>query len=145
MNERSEYIKSIAVEVGEILGYEYWIVPHKGLNGYVVFKERPVKEVGYCGILTYVPVHGGITYADDGVYGFDVGHCDSDEFPIHDREWVKGEIEKMILGIQRAAEVEAKYLRCTTNKGKAKHADYVMDGSTDFNLGVAINLLTGTL
>jgi hypothetical protein len=63
-------------------GVQYSIVRHERLNhycGYCRFIERPVREVGYKGILTYVPVHGGITYAnedEDGmVYGFDCAHA----------------------------------------------------------------------
>ena len=146
------------IETGTIDGFEYWIAKfpsdYKGelLNGYVVFPKRPVRELSYDGILTYVPVHGGITYAreyDGGmVYGFDTGHCDSHEFPINDKEWIKGQIKTMSLGILKASEVERNYLRCTTNQGKAKQAQAVQDvGAPEHrqNFGVNINLLSGKL
>lgn len=146
------------VEVGTIDGFEYWIAKspsdYKGesLNGYVVLPKRLVRERGYGGILTYVPVHGGITYAreyDGGiVYGFDTGHCDSHKFPINDKEWIKGQIAVMIKGILEAKRVELNYLRCTTNQGKAKHAQAVQDvGLLEHrdNFGVNINLLSGKL
>lgn len=48
--------------------------------GYVRFPKRPVQAEGHKGLLTYVPVHGGITWAEDSpdgsmVYGFDCGHA----------------------------------------------------------------------
>lgn len=61
----------------------------KAWCGYVRFPVRPVKETRYGGILQYVPVHGGITYAEDSpdgsmVYGFDCGHA-------QDRRWLSSE------------------------------------------------------
>lgn len=52
--------------------------------GYARFAVKPVKEKAHGGILTYVPVHGGISWAKpspDGswVYGFDCGHIDDRE------------------------------------------------------------------
>ncbi len=35
--------------------------------GYCTFPNRPVREQGYRGFMTYVPVHGGITYAEQEV------------------------------------------------------------------------------
>ena len=151
----SEHLKNEAVAVGEIDGYEYWIANcpvSRGFNGYVVFPKRPVRETDYLGILTYVPVHGGITYAEpynEGmVYGFDTAHCDSDKFPIADREWIRQQIEIMIAGILKAQEVEAKYLKALTNKTKAKYAQQVLDITTEphySNFGMNINLLAGRL
>lgn len=142
-----------AIHSGMIDGHDYFIVPgpYEGLNGYVVFKKRPVREQGYDGILAYVPVHGGITYAsEDGgemVYGFDTAHSDSDKFPRNNKEWIRGQCEIMLKGILRATEVEHKYLACLTNKGKAKHAQYVRDvaPNTDLGFGAMINLLSGQL
>ena len=102
-------MKEKAIETGEIDGHEYWIIPapsEGSLNGYVVFKKRPTIETGYDGILTYVPVHGGITFAceqKDGtmVYGFDTLHFDSHEKPRTDKNWVKGQIKVMLAGIKK--------------------------------------------
>jgi len=143
-----------AVHSGEIDGIPFWVIeaPVEGaLNGYVKFPKRPVVEDGYDGILTYVPVHGGITYAaedEDGgmVYGFDSLHCDSAQFPRTDPSWVEGECRKMIVGIRKAAEVEKKYLRCVSIGGKAKHADAVRSCCGDpppFNFGELINIMSG--
>ena len=142
-----------AVEIGELEGYEYWIAHcpvSKGFNGYVVFPRRPVREETYYGILTYVPVHGGITYAreykDGIVYGFDTAHDDSDSFPITDKGWIREQIKLMIAGIQKARQVEAKYLKALTNKTRAKYAQQVIDtggNSTYRNFGILMNLLSG--
>lgn len=51
-------------------------------------------------------------------------------------------------GIDRAAEVERNYLRCTSSRGKAKHAQAVWDtsdGEQDFNFGITLNLMSGRL
>jgi len=149
----SQHIKDKAIEKGIVDGHEYWIVPgpSEGKNGYIVFKKRPVREYGYNGILSYVPVHGGITYADESnigmVYGFDTAHHNSHEFPRDDNHWIKGQIEIMLKGIKRAAEVENKYLRCVSNKGKAKHCQYVADAAPDqeMGFGAMINMLSGEL
>ena len=79
-----EYPESKALETWKHDDLVFSIVQHSTLNhycGYVRFPKKPVREMGYNGILTYVPVHGGITFADSGkdgsmVYGFDCGHCD---------------------------------------------------------------------
>ena len=151
---RNKFIKDKALHKGKILGYEYWIVKapiEDGLNGYVVFPKIPTIEKGYCGILSYVPVHGGITYATEDdmgmVYGFDTLHCDSNEYPRTDKKWIKKQIKIMIRGILKAREVERNYLRCTTNRGKGKWAQRVCDinPNNSFNFGQAINLLSGKL
>ncbi len=152
---RNELIKGLAVEKGEIKGLEYFIVPHphepKTLNGYVNFPKRPVREEGYDGIITYIPVHGGITYAEEDkkgiLYGFDTVHCDSDKKPRNDPKWIKKQIQVMIKAILLAKEVELKYLRCVTSKGKAKYADMLLDIQRDEwqNMGVMLNVLGGKL
>jgi len=84
VSNRSEYPECKAIVIWEKDGLVFSIVKHSTLGhycGYVRFPKRPVKEKEYGGILTYVPVHGGITYAkesEDGsiVYGFDCAHCD---------------------------------------------------------------------
>lgn len=145
-----------AVQVGEYEGIATCVLkaPYEGLNGYAYFPSRPVREEGYDGIVAYVPVHGGITFArptkDGGIiYGFDTGHCDSDKFPRYEPEWIMGQIAAMISGLKRAAEVEQKYLKAMTNKGKAKHISYVYDTEPDkaggYSFGIMLNLLGGKL
>ena len=148
----NQYIKKQAVQIGFIEGYEYWIVKapmEDAFNGYVVFPKRPVREMGYGGILTYVPVHGGITYAKEDklgmVYGFDTLHYYSEKCPRKDRAWIRKQCRIMLQGILKAKEVEAKYLKCLTNKGKAKYAQQVLDinPNEEMNFGTCLNLLSG--
>jgi hypothetical protein len=85
------------------------------LCGYATFPKRPVKQIGYGGILGDVDVHGGITYAEPVdendpsgayVYGFDTAHgWETDEH--RTKEYIHVQIEKMIEGIQKAAKEEA--------------------------------------
>jgi len=146
--------ESSAIESGEIDGFKYWIVDYKGsLNGYVAFPKRPTVETGYGGILTYVPVHGGITFSRNNkfgmVYGFDTKHSDSDQFPISDKKWIKEQCKVMIEGILVAKKVEKKYLLAKTNEEKAKYCDMVLavdkEGKNRNNFGININLLGGKL
>ena len=148
---KKDYIKNSAIESGEILGHEYFILhnPNSRLNfnGYVRYKKRPVVEGS--GILTYVPVHGGITYVDENegvvTYGFDTGHCDSHEFPTSNPAWIKEQIEIMIRGIEIARMVEKRYLLAKTQKTKARYAQMVFDSSpgnnNSPNLMTMINIL----
>lgn len=156
---KSDRLEEKCVFSGEIAGHQAYIVPSPGyfgesLNGYAVFSERPVKERGYEGILTYVPVHGGITYArmHDGlgiVYGFDTCHHGSRQFPISDQDWIKGQIELMVRGIKLAAELEDEYLLAAgDNEKRAEICQNILDlseGEVSFNFGLAINILSGEL
>ena len=142
------------VDRGFIDGYEYFVMlapTEYAYNGYVVFPKKPVKENDYNGILAYVPVHGGITLCEhtkEGViYGFDTVHYNSHEFPRTNLDWIKSEIKVMIDGILTAKEVELKYLKCTSNKGRAKYCQMVQDikPEAEYSFGVMINLLSGQL
>lgn len=123
----------------------------EGYNGYVIFPKRPVRESNYSGILTFVPVWGGITYAQQHpegmVYGFDTGHIGQENLPVRDLKWIKKQIEIMARGILKAAEVEKHYLRCISTRGKAKWAQKVLDICPDqsWNLGVGLVLLGGDM
>ena len=132
--------------------------------GYVRFPKRPVREQGYEGILDYVPVHGGITYAEedeDGsmVYGFDCAHAGDREGEenwrlVSDPEWVKAEAERMALGIEVAAKYEERYLLAGANEDKAAvideyHAELEAAGvdrrPAYQSMGMMLNLLSGQL
>lgn len=127
--------------------------------GYCTFPKRFAVEGGYDGILTYVPVHGGITYADESddsmTYGFDCGHCDDENNPqLRDIEWLKGECERMASAIKIAAEYEPEYLLAKTNKEKARileeyHKKTETELGAEFdikdNFGTMIRLLCGEL
>lgn len=145
------------VEMGEMEGLKYEIInnPYGGCNGYITFPSRPAKEEGYRGILTYVPVHGGITFASkdkDGggfTYGFDTAHHYSKDVPADDPEWIRGQIDIMRRGILLAAEVEDEYLLAEGNDEKrAEICQRVVDVCPDQmldNFGISINLLFGRL
>jgi hypothetical protein len=143
-----------ATESGpDIEGLEWFIIPgpFEGLNGYVVFPKRLTIETGYNGLLEYIPVHGGITFAheyEDGmVYGFDTAHCDSEEKPRDNVEWIKGQIAIMTKGVKLAAELEPKYLLARTNEEKQPICQQIIELNPDDwkNFGVMINLLSGEL
>jgi hypothetical protein len=128
--------------------------------GYVRFPARPLKEPGYHGIASYVPVHGGITFAEqdpDGsmVYGFDCAHADDDENPVRrDMGWLMAECERMAEGIIEAAKVEDFYLLAEGDNDKRAaildgyHAALASKGiafDLSDNFGSMINALFGRL
>lgn len=129
------------------------------LCGYALFPQRPVQQQSYNGILTYVPVHGGITYAqmhpEGMIYGFDCNHADD----MDKGEWssvdnVLAESKRMHQGIQLAANYESRYLAAD---GDSSARALVLDEYhkkchelglhfvlTD-NFGAMINVLSGQL
>lgn len=153
----NEKIANGAVWKGKIKGHNAFVFKGPlydktdvGYNGYVRYKKRPVIEPSYMGILDYVPVWGGITYADEDengiIYGFDTGHINQEKLPVRDVEWIKKQIGIMVSGIDRAKKVEKKYLKCLTNKGKLKHIQFVAGKDTklqDLGFGAWLNFLSG--
>jgi hypothetical protein len=163
-------IKREAVEVFELDGVECWIVknymwdvfddmskngllkhnPEVGYNGYACFKTKPVIEPGNRGILSYVPVHGGITYVchDEvgSVYGFDTAHHNSGDYPNRDPEWIKNQILLMVLAIKMAATIEPAYLDADgDNEKRAALVQPLLELSDGPNMNVMLNLLAGEL
>jgi len=137
---------------GEVPESSKKFLPKGGYNGYVLFRKRPTIEEGYRGILTYVPVHGGITYANsqDGgmMYGFDTSHHDSDSYPTRNRQWIRHQIVVMTKGILMAKKYERSYLKTRSNKQRAVVAQRVVNVGKpkhQFNMGIALNLLGGRL
>lgn len=132
-----------AVEAWEKDGIKFYIL--KGLwerhNGYCEFPERPTIEQGDGGILAYVPVHGGITYASEGehgemVYGFDCGHAGDDERPeLLAFGWLRAECEKMAACIKAAVPFEERYLLARTDDAKIAIVDEYAEqvGGLDFD------------
>jgi hypothetical protein len=127
-----EYPESQAVKVWSDGEVTYSIVQHPRYGhycGYCRFLKRPLKEEGYSGIATYVPVHGGITYAEESkdgsmVYGFDCGHSgDAGKPELLDLDWLSGECVAMATGIKEAAKVEDDYLLAETSERKADILD----------------------
>lgn len=150
---------STLIEQGELdEGYRYFIVKNPcadsglaGYNGYILFPKRLTVESGYNGILSYVPVHGGITFTEDFdegvVYGFDTAHYNSAQFPRTDINWIKEQIAIMLRGIQKAAAVEKRYLVAKNQKTRAKYAQMVADVApeTEMGFGALINCISGQL
>lgn len=125
--------------------------------GYVRFETRPVKIQGYSGILTYVPVHGGITYCDEDeagvVYGFDCGHAGDQERPeLKDMEWLGTECFKMGRAIQVAAGFEDRY-EASEDEARAlviqEYHEELLKQGIEFelmdNFGAMINVMFGKL
>jgi len=174
---KNAWLDEMADFKGKLAGQRYWIVKARpwaqkesssdpkvqsildklesevGYNGYLEFKKRPVRERGYNGIVAYVPVWGGITYAsesEDGaiVYGFDTCHIEQEGLPIRDPKWIKKQLRQMRDGLLRAKKVETKYLKAVSQKGKAKHAAFVFGEEKPLKgLGFSamINLMSGKL
>jgi len=123
--------------------------------GYVRFPAKPVKEDSYHGILSYVPVHGGITYArlDNGgmEYGFDCAHSgDEDDSNTRNIDWLKNQCQKLADGIMLAAKYEDRYLLASGDN--EKRADIIDEfteklGGLDMrnNFGAMLNVLSGQL
>lgn len=128
-------------------------------NGYCRFMAKPVLTAGYDGILNYVPVHGGITYAKfvKGVatYGFDTSHAGDEENPqVRNLEWIEFQAWLMAKSIRLAALFEGDYLRSKCKYHRALVIDryhrkiakltqqpFVIQN----NFGAMINLLCGKL
>jgi len=128
--------------------------------GYARLPKRPVTEDGYHGILTYVPVHGGITYShtdDDGstVYGFDCAHLDDEHDPqLRDVEWLFAECERMARAVLIAGEFEPRYLAETDTDKRAAVLDEFIAACAEragtepgapHNFGTMLNMLFGKL
>lgn len=129
-------------------------------NGYCAFDKRPVKTESYHGILTYVPVHGGITFAqtqDDGsiVYGFDCAHAGDENSPyVNDLSWMRAEVERMVDGVLAAADFESQFENALDNEAVAAVLDayhwhlkneYGIDFDLRDNFGALIGALFGSL
>ena len=147
--------QQVKIEIKEVV----FSSKHRHYCGYVTFPSRFLTERGYDGFLTYVPVHGGITYAeqeDDGpmTYGFDCAHLGDDEDPkVRDMDWLTAECKRMAVGLIMAAEYEKRYLLAVTGEEKAAVIDEYHDALKPFgmvfnvtdNFGSMINLLFGRL
>ncbi len=123
-------LEDLAAERWEKDGLEFFLYEHHShWCGYVRFPKRPLIERGYHGIAAYVPVHGGLTFAqaENGAmtYGFDCNHLDDERRPeLRDRAWLRAECERMGRAISVAANFEPQYLLAATDEQKAA----VLDG-----------------
>ncbi len=124
-----------------------------GFNGYITYPKRPLKEPRYNGIATYIPVHGGLTYAEENkdgsfTYGFDTSHYDSKEYPNKDIKWIKSQIEIIRKGIELCKKLENKYLLAEgNNKKRAIICQKVLEinKKMERSFGVNIKLICGEL
>lgn len=121
------------------------------LCGYVQMPTaKPFQEPSYYGFLTYVPVHGGITYAEAPVYGFDCAHVDdTSDYWTLDR--VEQETNKLVDYLCLAADGwEQAYLAAQTDEQRAEVVDEyhqrcgLQDGfDIRDNFGAMLNVITG--
>ena len=144
-------------------GIEMPYLPKWWHCGYVRFPARFLEEPSNNGIVIYVPVHGGVTYAEEDeddhsmVYGFDCNHSGDNEedAPGKDVEWVARECEKMAEAIVLAATYEPRYLATEDSQARAVLLDeYHEELRRRFcdnevglggSFGASINLLFGEL
>lgn len=142
----------------EILPSAEW-QPVEMFTGYCRFASKPVLEDHYRGMLTYVPVHGGITYAchQAGVstYGYDTNHSGDEGNPIlRNTEWLEHQAWVMATGIRVASRYEPEYLRVAAPTCRAAlvdryHREMAKRVGAEFlmfnNLGAMLNVLSGRL
>lgn len=156
-----QYPENQAIVTWKANDLTFSITSCRGMHycGYVRFPERPVQELSYFGILTYVPVHGGITYAEmsddkNMVYGFDCGHVNDESNPnLKNIEWLKTECELMAEAIKIAAKYEDEYLQTSDKERADVLQKYYDETESKFgrgfnptaNFGVMMNLLGGSL
>lgn len=158
MTTYPQYPESEAVKVWTIEDMTFSIVkqPFGHYCGYVRFPERFVEENDYHGILTYVPVHGGITFArmfgNDMVYGFDCAHADDENDPdLRNIDWLTDECERMAWAIIVAYYYEGVYLEAQSGEERAAVLDLYHDEMRgkgvffhlDDNFGAMIETLFG--
>ena len=98
--------------------------------GYVKFDKPPLpKTLGYNGIVTYIPVHGGVTYYDarkggSVVYGFDGAHYkDKDNRDLLSEEWWETQCVHLAKGLKIASEYEYYFNSALDSKEKANIID----------------------
>ena len=136
-------------------------VVHTSMGHYCGYCRLPrlVAESGYDGLLCYVPVHGGITYAAESengqmVYGFDCGHFgDETNLWWHDPQAILDEARKMNTAIWIATVFEPFYLLPLGNRWKARVIDayhwacrwFGADFDLQDNFGSMLALLVGDL
>jgi hypothetical protein len=130
MKENKYYPDDWAQETWDVDEMRFYLVNHELGHwcGYVRFTERFLLEDGYDGIVSEVPVHGGITYAEQDdrgmVYGFDCAHYGDDEDPrVRDLAWLRAECEWMGRAILVAKDFEIDYLKANGYEERSKVAE----------------------
>jgi len=128
------------------------------LNGYVAFPKRaaPKLPAGTRDILSFIPVHGGVTYACKdsymAVWGFDTMHYRSEQVPRTERAWILAQCRLLYTGLLVAAEFYPKWSRAGQDE-RCKMADWLLQlvddervGTLDrLNVTSMLSLLTGRI
>lgn len=141
--------------------------------GYVRVAGNPFIEKSYNGFLVYIPVHGGLTYAemdDDGtmVYGFDYNHSDDmdlssgEVFNIRTGKFnlkpqnpdeIMVEARKLFVSLRLAIQYERRYEASQNPKDTARIIDQfhnelkkegIIFNLTD-NFGAMLNIVCGKI
>jgi hypothetical protein len=152
-NELEGYVRMCALLGQEPSLPQYWWC------GYVRMNRAMFAVPGYKGLLTYVPVSGGITLkAEDSegciIYGYDTNHAwDHAKAGFWTPETMTEETNRFATGLICAAKYETAYLEARTEKGKAQiidlfHAE-LRESGIEFklteNFGAMLNVLFGKL
>lgn len=102
-------------------------IPRAWYCGYVRLNRKLFRERDVNGLLTYIPVHGGISYRgvdSEGctVFGFDCNHSDDtdDGLSKWTREAAMRETDKLALGLIVATRFEDAYLRRGSSTPKSR-------------------------
>ena len=127
------------------------------LNGYVAFDKRHAPRVGdgTGNIVQYIPVHGGVTYAEKdsyaAVWGFDTMHCRSEEEPRTDPAWILANCYVLYRGLKLGAELWPEFRRANCAR-RAELAQQLIDLNEEqsgqplhqrLGFEALINLMTG--
>lgn len=101
------------------------------LNGYVAFPKRhaPRLPAGTGGIVKYIPVHGGVTYAVKdsymAVWGFDTMHYRSGAQPRTDQDWIRANCWVLYRGLMLAEKHWPEFERASQGR-RAEIADVLL-------------------
>jgi hypothetical protein len=129
------------------------------LNGYVAFPKRhaPRLPVNYEGLVQYIPVHGGCTYAVKdsfaAVWGFDTNHANSEKIPRTDPNYIRYLCHVLYEGLQAAEKLWPKFRREPDLRKRAEMAnavysiDIAASGTVVDRLGVSalLSLMGGRI
>ena len=134
---------------------------HDGyFTGYARFKDKlfkgyyKKKKPNYLGFLTYIPVHGGITYAKKDeygyVYGFDCVHSGDEDNPnLKDINYIAKQCELLGDMLFYCKEHKDKYDKANTNQEKSiiiqDFIEKFPQAEQKLNFGALINLIGGKI
>lgn len=147
-----EYPEGKAYKQAEIEGLPCSFLQHDMGHkcGYARFPaEFPIDDYNV-GVMKFVPVHGGITYAKrdkDGtvIFGFDAAHDNSPPHEEQTDEWLTKQCRVMIQGVRMAPTLNPEFAKAETPEERGKVADKVCGLARDqqMNFGSMIWLMAG--